>query len=63
MLFMRTVGGELWLCIWRGGVGSALGRSLDAAFKRGSEGSRDRELRDGEGVVGECEPVGDGGEV
>jgi hypothetical protein len=52
---MRTVGGELWLWVCRGGVGRALGRSLDAALRRGSEDSREMLPRD--------EEVGEGGEV
>lgn len=45
-------------------MGKALGRSFEAALRRGSEGSRDMGARDGECEPrGEPEPVGDGGEV
>lgn len=66
MLFMRAAGGELSLCMRRGGVGRALGRSLDAALRRASEGSRDerRELGPSDGECGGVmDPVGVGGEV
>lgn len=45
-------------------MGKAFGRSLEAALSKGSEGSRDMGVRDGEcEPSGEPEPVGDGGEV
>jgi hypothetical protein len=64
IVFMRAAGGLDSLCMRRGGVGKALGRSRDAAFRRASEGSRE-EMREEFG--GECwgveDPVGEGGEV
>jgi hypothetical protein len=50
IVFMRAAGGEDSLCMWGGGVGSAEGRSLDAALRRGSE--REQEER-GEGEGGD----------
>lgn len=36
---IRAAGGEDSACILRGGVGRMEGRSLEAAFRRGEEGS------------------------
>jgi hypothetical protein len=64
--FMRVAGGEDSWWVRRGGVGRADGRSLEAAFKRASDGSRD-DMRDVAASDGECggvmDPRGVGGDV
>lgn len=53
-------GGEVGAWVWRGGVGTVLGKSLEAAFRRAMDGSRDDITE-----VGSCrsERSGDGGDV
>jgi len=65
-VFIRDDGGESSLCTRMGGVGSALGRSFDAALGSAMEGSR--EVMDGLGAdlgadEDERDCVRDGGEV
>lgn len=55
---MRTAGGEFSLWVRRGGVGSVLGRFLEAALRRVSEGLREERVD-----PGARELVGDGGDV
>ena len=58
---MRVAGGEDSACRRRGGVGRMLGRSLEAAFRRGEVGSCEVEVRGVECVgVWDWEPGGEG---
>jgi hypothetical protein len=62
MLFIRAAGGEFSWCARRGGVGRASGRSLDAAFSKAMDGSRDEAVEVG-ARDGEYDAEGDGGDV
>ena len=50
---MRIAGGLSSLCVRRGGVGTLVRRSLDAAFRRAVEGSREGGAKEEVVVVGD----------
>lgn len=62
MLLILEAGGEFSLWVRRGGVGNALGRSLEAELSRASDGSREGIADDG-AKDGDWDIAGDDVEV
>lgn len=62
MVFIREAGGEFSLCVRFGGVGKTLGRSLEAALRSATDGSREERF-EARAIDRVFDCVGDGGEV